>query len=100
MIGKVACVGKKRKAYMYLVGNLQERNHLEDLDTDGRMTLKRTINKQDARVWVGFIWLRRGTNFRLFHMVTNISVPLNAVSSIINRGSVSFARGTLLNGVS
>lgn len=35
-----------------------------------------------------------------FHMVLNFSVPLNAVSSLINRGIASFARRTLLNGVS
>jgi hypothetical protein len=55
MSGQVACVGKKRNAYKYLVGNLKERNHLEDLVVDGRMTLKRTLNKQDARVWARFI---------------------------------------------
>ena len=62
MSGQVACVGKKRNAYKYLVGNLKERNHLEDIGVDGRITLKRTLNKQDARVWASFIWLRRRTN--------------------------------------
>jgi hypothetical protein len=36
-------VGKKRNAYKYLVGYLKERNHLEDLGVDGRMTLKWTL---------------------------------------------------------
>jgi hypothetical protein len=48
MIGQVACVGKKRNAYTYLVGNLQERNHLEDLGTDGRMTL--TFKKRASHI--------------------------------------------------
>jgi hypothetical protein len=48
------------------VGKLKERNHLEDLSVEGRMTLKRTLNKHDARVWASFIWLGRGTNCRLF----------------------------------
>jgi uncharacterized sporulation protein YeaH/YhbH (DUF444 family) len=59
-------VGKKRNAYKHLVGKLKERNHFEDLGVDGRMTLKRTLNKQDERVWASFVWLRRGTNCRLF----------------------------------
>ena len=58
-------MGKKRNAYKYLAGKLKERNHLEDLGVDGRMTLKRTLNKQDVRVWASFIWLMRGTNCRL-----------------------------------
>jgi hypothetical protein len=33
-------------------------------------------------------------------MVKNLSVALNAVSSLINRGTGGFARRTLLNGVS
>jgi hypothetical protein len=59
-------VGKKRNVYKYLVGKLKERNHFEDLGVDGRMTLKRTLSKQDERVWASFVWLRRGTNYRLF----------------------------------
>ena len=68
----MACVGEKRNAYKYLVGNLKERNHLEDLGVDGRMTLKWKLNKQDARMCVSFIWLWRGTNCRLFSHGTEL----------------------------
>jgi len=63
-------MGKNRNAYKYLVGNFKERNHLEDLGVDGRMTLKWTLNKQDARMWVSFIWLQRETNCKLFSQGT------------------------------
>jgi hypothetical protein len=66
MSRQVACVGKKKNAYKFLVQNLKERNHLEDLGVDGSMTLKYTLNKQDARFWTSFIWLRIGTNCGLF----------------------------------
>jgi hypothetical protein len=36
----VALRGKKKNAYRALVGNLKEREHLEDLRVDGRIILK------------------------------------------------------------
>jgi len=38
--GHVACMGSRRGAYRVLWGNLSERDHLEDLGTDGRIILK------------------------------------------------------------
>jgi hypothetical protein len=32
---------------------------------DGRITLRFIIQKQDGRMWTGFVWLRIGTGDRL-----------------------------------
>jgi hypothetical protein len=37
--GHVACMGDRRGAYRVLVGDLRERDHLEDLGIDGRIIL-------------------------------------------------------------
>jgi len=39
---------------------LRERDHLEDLVVDGRITLKRVLKKWDGE-WTGLIWVRIGT---------------------------------------
>jgi hypothetical protein len=40
-----------------MVGNFDEKNHLEDLQVDGRMVLTCTLNKHDEDAWFGLIWL-------------------------------------------
>jgi hypothetical protein len=42
-------------------GNLTRRDHLKDLDINGRITSKWILKKQDAMMWIGFILLRIGT---------------------------------------
>jgi len=42
----------------FWLGNLRERNHLEDLGVDGNMTLKWISKKWDDRACTGLIWLR------------------------------------------
>jgi hypothetical protein len=37
--GHVACMGESRVVYSVLVGNLRERDHLEDLGVDGRIII-------------------------------------------------------------
>jgi hypothetical protein len=44
-------------SYKVLVGNLKERDGLEDLVIDGRIILELILNKWNGRVWIGFIWL-------------------------------------------
>jgi hypothetical protein len=40
--------------------NPKGRGNMEDLVIDGRMILRRILQKQDVRVWTGFVWLRIG----------------------------------------
>jgi hypothetical protein len=39
-----------------LSGNTKGRDNTEDLVIDGRMILKRILQKQDVRAWTGFVW--------------------------------------------
>jgi hypothetical protein len=45
----------RRGAYNVLMGKHEERDHLEDLGTDGMIILKWVLNKWDWRTWTGFI---------------------------------------------
>jgi hypothetical protein len=47
-----------RKVFWW--GGLRERDHLEDLEVDGRIILK-CIFKTWGGAWTGFMWLRVGT---------------------------------------
>jgi len=52
-------MGDKRGGYRVLVGDPRERDHLEDLDVDGRVILKLIFKKlTGGRAWAGLIWLR------------------------------------------
>jgi hypothetical protein len=38
------------------------RNHLGNLDVDGRVTIKWTLKKQNVRLWTVCTWLRIGAS--------------------------------------
>jgi len=41
--------------------NLKERNHVEDLRLDGRITPESILGKDTEKLWTGCIWLRIAT---------------------------------------
>jgi len=43
-----------------------EREHLEDLDVEGRIILRWIFKKLDSVAWTGFFWLRIGRCDRRF----------------------------------
>jgi hypothetical protein len=58
--------GREENADKVFSRTLKEIHHLEKLGIDGRATLQRILkNIYTGRVWIGFIWLRIGTNGRL-----------------------------------
>jgi hypothetical protein len=42
--------------------NLKEIYHLEELEVDGRITLKLILKECNERMWTEFIWLRVGSS--------------------------------------
>jgi hypothetical protein len=40
------------------VGDLRERDHLEDISVDGKIILEWILNKLFGKAWDGYIWLR------------------------------------------
>jgi hypothetical protein len=47
-------------------GNLKGRDHSGDLRGDGRLTLRRILNKQSVGAYTGFIWFTTGSNGGIF----------------------------------
>jgi hypothetical protein len=55
-------MAKMRNAYRILFVNLSGSDNLGDIDVDENVVLKWILYKWDMRMWIGFIWLRIGTN--------------------------------------
>jgi len=51
---------RQETAYRFLWGSLRERDPLEDLGVDARITLKWIFKKKFGEVWTDLIWVRRG----------------------------------------
>ena len=49
----------------FWLGNLKERDHLENLGTDGRIILKWILKKYDGRTQTGYVWHGTETSCRL-----------------------------------
>jgi len=44
----------------YLWGDLRKKNHLKDINVDGRIILKWYFKKWDGEAWTVLMWLRVG----------------------------------------
>jgi hypothetical protein len=64
MGGACSTYGCRSGAYIVLVGNLREGDHMEDPGVDGRIIIRRIFRKWKGRAWTGLIWLRLGTGGR------------------------------------
>jgi len=64
--GHVAQRGERARVPTgFWLGNLRERDHLEDPGIYGRIILRWIFSKWDIGAWMGLIWLRTGTGGRL-----------------------------------
>jgi hypothetical protein len=59
--GHVARMGKRRGVYRVLMGDLRERDHLEEQGVEERIILGRIFRKWDVGAWTRSKWLRIGT---------------------------------------
>ena len=57
--------GEERHYTGISLGNLRERDHLEDPGVDGRIILRWLFRKWNVGAWTGVIWIRKGTSNRL-----------------------------------
>jgi len=55
----VVWMGQMRNAYNILVGQSEGRDHLEDLCTDARIISEWILEKQNRKLWTGFICQHR-----------------------------------------
>jgi hypothetical protein len=62
LAGHIACRRDKGGSYWILVGNLKERDHLEDLGLDKLIILNWILKKWDEEAWTGLLWVRIGTD--------------------------------------
>jgi len=51
-------MGERRVLCRVLLGNLRERDHLEDPGVDGRIILRKIFRKWYVGIWTGSRWLR------------------------------------------
>jgi len=61
MGGACGTYGERKGVYRVLVGNLREREHLEEPGVDRRLILRWIFRTWDVGVWTGSMWLRIGT---------------------------------------
>ena len=59
--GYVARMGERRGVYRFSVGNLRERDRLEEAGVDGKIILIWIFRAWNVGVWTGSIWIGIGT---------------------------------------
>jgi hypothetical protein len=59
--GHVGGMGGSRGVCRVLVGNLREKDHLEDIGIDGGIILRSIIWKWDVGAWTRSIWVQNWT---------------------------------------
>jgi hypothetical protein len=52
MNGACEKYGEEERCIVFLSGNVKEDDHLEDLDIEGKITLKYILKKQDDVDWI------------------------------------------------
>jgi hypothetical protein len=55
-------MGEERQVYKVLVGKPEERDHWEDQGVGGKMGSEWILGRLAWGVWIGFDWLRTGTD--------------------------------------
>jgi len=65
--------------YRVLVRKMRERDYLEDVGLEGRITLKWIVKKWNEKAWTGLIWLSQGQEASSCecgcHLLKNNSAP-------------------------
>jgi hypothetical protein len=60
----IACMEEDKHIQIFGT-KIEERDHKEDLDVDGKIIIKLILESKDVRARTKFIWLRIGTSGRL-----------------------------------
>jgi hypothetical protein len=68
-------VGARRVAYGVWCGDLRKRNHLEDLDIDGRIILKSVFKKWDGGMDWNYLAQGRDRWRALVNAIFNLQIP-------------------------
>jgi len=56
-VGHAARMKDRKGQYRDFVGRHQGKNHLEEIDVDGRIILSLIFKKWDTDTWTGLAWL-------------------------------------------
>jgi hypothetical protein len=67
-VGHVACMGIRKMHIGFLLESINEKDHLEDLGTEGRIILKRILKKYDN----GLVWFHLAQDRTKEWVVSNI----------------------------
>jgi len=60
MGGACSAYGDRRSVYRLSMGNLMDRDHLEEPGVNSRIILRWILRRWDVSLWTGWSWLRIG----------------------------------------